>query len=156
MSVSRRPYDAEAQNAVPKNACPSFFYSHVAYQPPYSRTLPVAGWFWSPIVSVIKHSLFLSIQDYGFWDFFSRKSPECPHVYHDRITRLPPREMTKRRYNLREKNNGHLSCSLCLCEAQYQKRSVMSEFRVILFLEDFQYSFYCCYISCVCNYAKRF
>lgn len=28
MSVSRRPYDAEAQNAIPKNACPNFFYSH--------------------------------------------------------------------------------------------------------------------------------
>jgi len=68
MVVSRRPSRRGTKYSRGARA-PTFFI--LALLNSLSRTLPATGWFRSPTVPVIKHSLFLSIQDYEVSRIFS-------------------------------------------------------------------------------------
>lgn len=87
----------------PRSACPRFFFfsflhSHVATPTEFTNRWVVSR---NPAFPVIKHSLFLSIRDYGIFRIFFSTKTFYSRVYHDRITR---QKMTSIRIIFEEKN----------------------------------------------------
>lgn len=75
---------------------PGFFFILTSLLPPQNLR--------SPMLSVIKHSLFLSIRDYGISRIFFSTKKSYIQVYHDRITRAAHQKMTTIHIIFQKKN----------------------------------------------------